>query len=231
MDHRTSKLAVVALVLGVLSIFLSAGVAAIILGVIALGRIRRSAGQLTGGGLAVAGIVLGLAIPLGWTWVEMHRGLATRMVCGSHLGGIGKAMQAYTEAHDGKFPTPAQWCDILVKSEGVKPASFQCTPYRQLVTMNKYPLERYFYARWKMAQSLKPGACDFTLNPLATEKGTAGDPNTVLIFESGPGWNQVAGPEALTANHHEGDGANVLFLDGHSVFVHTQEFAKLRWKP
>jgi hypothetical protein len=222
---------VVAFVLGLLSLSLTAGAAAIVLGVVALGRIRRSAGQLTGRGPAMTGIILGLAIPLGWTWLEMHRSFATRMVCGSHLAGIGKAMQAYTEANDGKFPTPAKWCDLPRSSTAITPTDFQCTPYRQLVKMNKYPLERYFHAQWRMTQYLKPGACDFAMNPLAAGNGVPRDPNLVLAFETGPGWNQVAGPEALTADHHEGDGASILFQDMHVCFVKTQEFAKLRWKP
>ena len=231
MDRRTSKLAVVALILGLGSMSLSAGVAAILAGSIALYRIHRSRGQLSGKGIARVGIALALLVPLSWTWVEMHRSFGTRMVCGSNLAGIGKAMQAYAESHDGRFPTPTKWCDILLRSTSVKPTMLECGPYRRLVKMHKYPLERYWYVRWTYAQYLKTGACDYAMNPAAAETGIAGNPNLVLMFESGPGWNQVGGPEAVTVAHHEGDGCNVLFLGGYTSFVKTQEFAKLRWKP
>ncbi len=230
-DRRTSGLAIAALILAFGSMSLAAGAAAVLVGSVAVYRIHRSRGQLTGKGLARSGIALALLVPLSWTWVEMHRSFATRMVCGSNLAGIGKAMQAYAEAHDGAFPTPAHWCDTLLSSTNLKPGLLECGPYRRLVKMHKYPLERYGYVRWRFGQYLKAGACDYALNPLAAGTGIAADPNLVLVFESGPGWNQVGGPEAITAAHHEGDGANILFQDMHVCFVKTQEFATLRWKP
>jgi hypothetical protein len=229
-ERRTSRLAVAALVLGLLSIFLSAGVAAIVLGIVALHRIHRSGGQFTGKGMARTGIALALMIPLILSVLGI-RSFATRMVCGANLAGIGKAMQAYAEAHDGEFPASAKWCDTLLSSTDLKPGMLECGPYRRLVKMHKYPLERYWYVRWRFGQYLQAGACDYALNPLAAGRGATGDANLVLVFESGPGWNRLGGPEAITTVHHEGDGANVLFQDMHVCFVKTQEFAKLRWKP
>jgi prepilin-type processing-associated H-X9-DG protein len=44
-------------------------------------------------------------------------------------------------------------------------------------------------------------------------------------------WNQCGGPELLTASHHGGEGANILFADGHVEFVHVKDFPTLHWKP
>lgn len=231
MKGRVSKLAAVALALGFLGVSLSAGAAAVVLGIISLRHIRRSGGTLGGTGIAASGIVLAVLVPLFVIYIEMHRSFATVMVCGANLTRIGRAMQVYAEDHNSRLPTPTKWCDILLNSTDLKPEMLQCGPFRKLTKMHKCPLERYLYARWQRSRYLKAGACDYAMNPYAVERGTAGDPNTVLIFESGPGWNQAAGPEVITADHHDGRGCNVLFLDGHAIFVHMQEFAQLRWKP
>ncbi|MHC4230727.1 MAG: H-X9-DG-CTERM domain-containing protein, partial [Planctomycetota bacterium] len=55
--------------------------------------------------------------------------------------------------------------------------------------------------------------------------------DTVLLFETYPGWNQAGGPEILTVENHEGDGCNIVFADGHAEFVKTQALNDLRWKP
>src|SRR5262245_60819279 len=58
---QTSGMAITSFVLGIVSFFCSivTGLPAIILGAIALGKIKRSQGQLTGDGFAIAGIVTG----------------------------------------------------------------------------------------------------------------------------------------------------------------------------
>lgn len=58
---EVSRLAVGSLVAGTASLFCSffAGIPAILMGILALGRIQRSGGRLTGGGFAVAGIITG----------------------------------------------------------------------------------------------------------------------------------------------------------------------------
>jgi hypothetical protein len=57
----TSGMAIASLVLGVLGILLSVltAIPAVVCGHVALSKIRRSAGRLTGGGFAIAGLVLG----------------------------------------------------------------------------------------------------------------------------------------------------------------------------
>ena len=56
----TSGMAVASLVLGILWIYGIGSVLAIIFGAVAKGRIRDSGGTVTGGGMATAGIVLGI---------------------------------------------------------------------------------------------------------------------------------------------------------------------------
>jgi prepilin-type processing-associated H-X9-DG protein len=111
---KSSGMAIAAFVLGILSIFTCAltAIPAIILGIVSLVRIEKSGGSLTGRGFAIAGIVvpavtlpliallMGIMMPA----LARTRQLAFRMVCGTNLAGIGKAMQIYANDYDGAYP-------------------------------------------------------------------------------------------------------------------------------
>ena len=111
---KSSGMAIAALILGIMSIFTCGltAIPAIILGIVSLVRIEKSGGSLTGRGFAIAGIVvpsvalpviallMGIMMPA----LARTRQLAFRMVCGTNLAGIGKAMQIYANDYDGVFP-------------------------------------------------------------------------------------------------------------------------------
>jgi hypothetical protein len=234
-DRRTSKLAVTALILGFLGFFGSAGIGAIALGIVAWLRIRRSGGQLVGARMALTALVCPIVIA-GAMFVVYAVGetrpLPPRLLCGSHLVTLGKAMLLYANDHDGRLPTPSQWCDILLKTGQIKPTDLQCPGVREPPATSPYPLERYLYTRWKHARSVQGlGACDYAINVYSEEKGTAGEPGTILLFETNPGWNQVGGPEAMAMKHHDVQGCNAFFLDGYVSFVKPEDVGELRWKP
>lgn len=74
---QTSVLAIVSLVLGILGIFFIGSIAAIICGHIARSQIRKSNGEQTGDGLALAGLILGyLSIAFWMLWLVFVGGLA-----------------------------------------------------------------------------------------------------------------------------------------------------------
>ncbi|WP_462158310.1 DUF4190 domain-containing protein [Pseudoalteromonas sp. GB56] len=74
---QTSVLAIVSLVLGVLGIFFFGSIAAVICGHIARSQIRKSNGNQTGDGLALAGLILGyLSIAFWGLWLIFVGGLA-----------------------------------------------------------------------------------------------------------------------------------------------------------
>ncbi len=111
---KTSGMAIAALVLGILSIFTCAltTIPAIILGIVSLVKIEKSGGRLTGRGFAIAGIVvpvvmvpiiallMGILMPA----LARTRQIAFRMVCGTNLSGIGRAMLIYSNDYDDEFP-------------------------------------------------------------------------------------------------------------------------------
>lgn len=107
----TSKAAVWSLVIGILIVPLGpiAPIAAILLATIALTRIRRSAGQVRGKGLAIAGLVVGLiGIPVSvfiLVLVLIIPGpLPTNVMCANNLKQIGLALTMYESEHDGIYP-------------------------------------------------------------------------------------------------------------------------------
>ena len=107
-------MAIAALVLGIMSIFTCAltAIPAIILGIVSLVRIEKSGGSLTGRGFAIAGIVvpsvslpliallMGIMMPA----LARVRQLSFRMVCGTNLSGIGKAMLIYANDYEDELP-------------------------------------------------------------------------------------------------------------------------------
>ncbi len=122
-DVRVSRLAVASLVLGFLSIlslpiassrlgflgvlFPPAGILAMILGIISIIRIEESGGRLTGTSFAIMGIVVpvfSLFVTYALTVLYRPRSVAFRIVCGSNLSGIGKAMLIYANDYEEKLP-------------------------------------------------------------------------------------------------------------------------------
>jgi prepilin-type processing-associated H-X9-DG protein len=213
---KTSGMAVVALVLGILSIF-TCGITtipAIILGIVSLVKIERSGGSLSGTGFAIAGIVvptallplLALLIGILMPALARVRHIAFRMTCGNNMAGLGKVMLIYAGDYDEKFPTPSNWCDLLNEYTEMKPRSFRCIGG---------PI----------------GRCNYAMNVNIEKLGTSSPPDMVLLFETPPGWNQAGGPEILTTENHQGEGCNVLFIDTHVEFVTEHALKNLRWKP
>jgi prepilin-type processing-associated H-X9-DG protein len=59
--------------------------------------------------------------------------------------------------------------------------------------------------------------------------GLSAPADMVLLFETTDGWNQSGGPEILSTENHQGDGCNVVFNDGHSKFVKSEDLEDLKW--
>ena len=84
------------------------GGVAVLLGIIAFGLIGFSGGRLTGYGFAVIGLVIPpvlFFILASIGVIPMFASTAYRMVCGTNLSGLGKAMLIYSEDYDEAFPS------------------------------------------------------------------------------------------------------------------------------
>jgi len=87
-----------------------------------------------------------------------------------------------------------------------------------------------------MSTIKKPHACPgvgkgrstYAMNPHC-EPNSPGD--TVLLFETEPGWNQHGGPELFAFDNHDPKGGCVLLNDGTVRFIRTEaELHALRWE-
>ena len=224
MEAQTCGLAIASLVMGVLSIFCSIVLAlpAIICGIIALVKISKSQGQLKGNGLAIAGIAVPVVVTVVITPLMLAilmpalaktKHIAMRVVCGTNLKGLSTAMTVYMNDYDDQYPTPENWCDLLIKEADVSPMSFQCPVAEEV---------EFCYA---MNEGLQGFNMD-TVDPATANQ-------IVVLFEANLGKNGVGGMHdvVLRHNEHGQDGCNILFADGHVEFVTEDRIAMLKWTP
>ncbi|MFI4911539.1 MAG: DUF4190 domain-containing protein [Sedimentisphaeraceae bacterium JB056] len=211
-EAKMSKMAVTSLVLGILGAF-TFGITilpAMILGLIAMFKIDRSAGRLRGKGFAIAGLCLTVFIFPIFMAIMMPalgqaRGMAQRLICGENLIGLGIAVQVYANDNEGKVPEGYDWCDVLITDCDVSEKQFECP-------------------------RMKEESSAYALNINAAGKELASLPaDMVLLYESVPGWNNCGGSELLNVENHSGNGCNILFCDGQVSFIKTYELDYLIW--
>ncbi len=122
---KTSGMAIAALVLGLMSFLLGilTGIPAIILGIIALVKIEKSGGKITGKGLAIAGIItpvfsFALMMVLLMPALNRVKMQAKTVLCQANLKQWGNIFLLYTQDNDGKFNTRygnrGLWMDAML---------------------------------------------------------------------------------------------------------------------
>jgi hypothetical protein len=212
----TSGLAITSLVLGILGMF-SCGTTALVglvLGIVALVKIRKSQGRMAGEGLAIAGIVAsGVFLLLLPVWAAMllpalarAKERAQTINCVNHVKQLALAVRMYAVDNDGRFPAATNWCDAIQNGVG-SPRPFQCAADDGL-------------------------RCAFAYNRKldALEEDDI-DPQTVLFFESSTGWNAAGGPELFDAHKHSRTRIVVGFADGSVQQLRRDQLDSLRWEP
>lgn len=200
------------------SSFLSLGcLVGLLIAAAALHWMSRSRKRLKGAALAIFGIVLATFLSAFW-WAETCGPVSTAvtMKCGWNLKQLGEAMRAYATKHQGRYPQPDQWCDLLLKDTRVSAKRFFCPAVRFRWRRQVFP--------WPIPK--KGGSC-YALNPYCQPDSPV---DTVLLFDTRPGWSQFGGPELLTFENHGGTGCNILFNDGDVEFVQAERINQLKWK-
>ncbi len=132
--------------------------------------------------------------------------LAHRMMCGTHMKSLGECFKDYANKHGGEYPPAEEWCDYLINDANAYESLFVC----------------------KSAQKAGSEArCHYAMNPNARPDSAE---DVVLLFETEGGWNQSGGRELMTFYNHEGEGCNILFVDGHVEFWKaSNDPNKLNW--
>ncbi len=176
--------------------------ACIFTGVLALYKIHKSKGGLTGRFTAILGIIFAVFLVfILFSSCQLPKEIKQRFDCALHLRNLGISINSYSKENNGQYPTPNQWCDLL---------------------KSKYVTKRYF-----VCPSNKAKKCSYAINPNCEPNSPQ---DVVLLFETKDGWNQFGGSELLTTENHEGKGCNILFNDGQVKFIKSDEIEKLRWK-
>jgi prepilin-type processing-associated H-X9-DG protein len=216
---KTSRLAVASLVLGILGL-LTCGITSLVglvLGIIGLVKVNRSNGQLSGKGLAIAGICTSalflLMVPLYAAMLlpalAKAKARAQSISCMNNVKQLSLGVMMYASSGGDKFPKADQWCDAI-RTQAGSGKIFQCPA------------------------DLQGGRSSYAFNKNLSELPTKNVPNsarTVMIFESEGGWNQSGGREtAVKRPRHEGK-IIVAFADGHVELVQPSQLSGFVWSP
>jgi hypothetical protein len=213
---KTSGMAITSLVLGILGLF-SCGATALIgliLGIVALVKIRNSEGRLAGNGLAIGGIIVSgiflLTIPIFAAMLlpalAKAKERAQTISCVNNVKQLSLAVRMYASDNNDHFPSAANWCDAVQNYVG-SPRPFQCASDSNL---------RCAFAYNQKLDGLK----DDEINP-----------QTVLFFESSTGWNAAGGPELFDAHKHSRTRIVVGYADGSVHQLPRSQLETLRWEP
>lgn len=199
----------------VFSIFVAwplASFVGLVLGIVALRKIKISDLPLARSRRAIIAIVLSATVLLIFilgliapTFTPYRP--PPQLHCQVHIRNIRTAIIVYAEENNGRLPKSDTWCDLL------KPYVYN-------------PDESFVCPETKKEQ------CSYSFNMnVSGMKLDEIPPDVVLLFESKPGWNRVGGPELLNVNNHDGKGCSVSFANGQQDFIKTEHIDTLRWEP
>jgi prepilin-type processing-associated H-X9-DG protein len=216
---KVSGLAIASLILGLLG-FVTVGVASLpglVLGIVALIKVRKDPSRLAGSGLAIAGIcvsgftllLLPLMAALLLPALATAKSKAQTIQCITRVKQLNLALIMYATDHEETLPPADKWCDMVVPYLGKSMATFHC------------PAE--------------PGdGCSYSFNAALSNQKLP-KPNraskTVLVFSSADGWNRSAGEDQLAPHRHEGRMCTVGFADGRVEVARSDPIHAWIWKP
>lgn len=219
---KLSGLAIASLVLGTLGLP-TLGLTALfglILGLISMGKIRRSQGALRGRELALAGTIISgvflLMLPVLLVMAGMllpalaqAKSKAQSIHCINNMKQLALGARIYAGDNQERLPAAENWCDTIQQSIG-SPKVFQCP--------GGDPGKRSHYAY------------NARLSSVETAKISA-PAETVMFFECDGGWNVSGGPEQVLKKPRHRMTFSVAFVDGHVEMMTEQRLKRVRWDP
>ncbi len=236
---RTSTMAVIALICGILTPFTCGvtGLAAIVLGIIALVEISKSSGTIKGKGMAIAGCIL----PFVWLPLLIlifYFSFKVKMTADDILDRTGKETKVSTQNTGEIYLTPENFnrigcnenlvklhkalLDYTSKNNGKFPASDKWCD--QLIENSRLSKTTFH------CPGASKGPSNYAMNVNIEKLGADAPPDMVLLFETIPGWNQSGGRAILRTENHKDEGCNILLNNGTVSFIQTKDLDKLKWK-
>ncbi len=177
---------------------------ALLTGIVALVRVHILHESSSGTRKAILSIGLGTPVVIATVFLALWAIFTfNRVMCGMNISSLEKALHLYAGDHNGRYPSPQKWCDLLIEEVDCAPRMFVCGGGHK-------------------------GRSHYAMNPYC-EPNCPND--VVLVFETKGGWNQYGGVELLTFDNHGGKGTNVLFNDGHAEFIRPEDVGRLKWRP
>jgi hypothetical protein len=210
-------MAISSLVLGILGMF-TCGITALIgliLGIIAMVKVKNSGGKLGGGGIALAGVIVSgiflVMIPIYAAMMlpalAQAKQKAQSINCVNNEKQLSIGMRMYSRDNKDQLPPAATWCDAIQPEAGTTNI-FHC------------PAD-FSGSRCSYAFNAKLGGMDESkINP-----------NTVMIFESDSGWNANGGSELMIRKPRHARVFVVAFADGSVQQLPESQLNTLRWDP
>jgi prepilin-type processing-associated H-X9-DG protein len=214
---KTSAMAVTSLVLGILGMF-TCGLTALfglILGIVAMVKVKNSGGRLSGNGLALAGVIVSAVflfmIPIFAAMLlpalAAAKTKAQEINCVNNEKQLALAVKIFASDNTNHFPPAATWCDAIKTFAGSEKV-FKCNAANS------------------------GGRCDYAFNAkLDGMDESKIDPHTVEIFESDGGWNANGGPELMIGQPRHARMFVVAFADGSVQQLRESQINALRWDP
>ncbi|MBE3069494.1 MAG: DUF4190 domain-containing protein [Planctomycetes bacterium] len=235
-EPATSAAAVASLVCGVFA-FCTCGVTAIpaiILGAVALNRIRHGGGTLRGRGLAIAGIILAIVmIFAAMVFVGMTL-LVSQPPRGSIETTIAFRRRDRPETREDLSPEQAAARSMISMTRLVQAAEDYARDHQgRLPTPEDYPGALLDYID-PDERPEGPAGRDFAMNAAVCglrREAIRRPDRTVLFFECPPHGPFVGGRELLRPLGGNGDAYVVAFADGHIEWVPADQIDDLLWQP
>jgi prepilin-type processing-associated H-X9-DG protein len=221
---KTSGLAIAALVCGIAGLCTLGlgGIVGLVLSIIAMSKISKSAGHMAGRGLAIAGLIISIVSII---LIPFTVGILMALLLPALVGARNAAysaqsmnnvkqlcMAAHTYANDNKeqFPPPDTWPAVLKEKQFIAGDQILAEPAAPTAG-RAYAMNRRL-AGARMSDVRSPS-------------------QTVLFFECVPGAPPAGGPENLPPQPRHGSGHIIGFCDGHAEVVPPNELGRLIWDP
>ena len=203
---------------GAMGLFI--GIVGLIFSIVALRGIHRTPGQLTGRGLAIAGLATSIAaVVLGAVVTAIMGGNmifalteakpeAEQVQCMNNVHEVTVAVMNYSADNKGRLPPPDSWPEAIKSRLGDDTVLAE------------------------------PGAADqgraYAMNAALAGKRMEDirrPSHTVMIFECAPGAPPAGGPDNLPPKAHHPRGYVIGFCDGHVEIIAKNDLDRLIWDP